>query len=972
MKKLVFALLLLIAGMSFGATLLFEDFEEATFPPAGWTLEHPSGNADWKRGYNDVDDHTIGSGGHYANYNFYNASNYSLGYLISDVIEIPASEHTLSFWANYYHVGGGIEPIDKLNLDIALVGDDNAETWTAGTVNYIDGQAETGWIQISVDLSNFEGQNYLGEKIKFRFAGFSHYGSYDVAVDDVKIEGEGAPAIPEFTIVPESHVFESTTTGTVSSAVDFVISNTGEGALEIVEGAITLVGDNADQFALNLDGLTFPISLEGEETVTVPVTFSPESAGTKTAQIQIVDNITKAINLVDLSGEGVEAGSEVFSEDFEGVGDNSVPENWTILNENNDGVNWMSAASSAGTKMQIKYNSSVAMDDWAITPGISLTGGKVYSISFRYACQNASFPEKLGIHVGTDITVDSQGEALLDLDVANMEYQLGIVNYTPAADGVFYIGFHGHSLKDMYRLYFDDVVVEEVSAPAIPEFTIVPENHTFESTTTGTVSSAVDFVISNTGEGALEIVEGAITLVGDNADQFALNLDGLTFPISLEGEETVTVPVTFSPESAGTKTAQIQIVDNITKAINLVDLSGEGVDAIPGFAIDKEAYVFTRTFVNETSETVDFVITNSGDGELAIAADGITLIGDNVDQFTLDLTEAGLPANLAAGETTTIKATFNPTLLGENSAQIKIVDNIAKAEHLVDLSATCFEGYEEDFEGDTFPEGWSVKTNTLADGGLNGANLVDPATTDYSTWFDFTSTDLGGSGAIYVHTGDKAIGVFGGDFAVNLQWLISKEYTLGNDPELAFWMYFLRNDVAMFGSPNKLYVQIKEVGSKEGWETILSYDSGTITDAYYNEQSAELINYANKLVQLAFVLDCTEYHTSSKAIIDDFSISTKDNSSIEEIIPESTVLYQNYPNPFNPNTTIKFFNKNAGSVKLSVFNIKGELVQNLVNRNMQEGNHSINFNASNLNSGVYYYTLQTAEKSITKKMIMVK
>ena len=102
----------------------------------------------------------------------------------------------------------------------------------------------------------------------------------------------------------------------------------------------------------------------------------------------------------------------------------------------------------------------------------------------------------------------------------------------------------------------------------------------------------------------------------------------------------------------------------------------------------------------------------------------------------------------------------------------------------------------------------------------------------------------------------------------------------------------------------------------------------------------------------------------------DNTISSVENES--GVTVNNCELLQNYPNPFNPNTTIRFFNQNTGSVKLSVYNMKGELVQNLVNKNMQAGNHSINFNASNLNSGVYYYTLQTAEKSITKKMIMIK
>ena len=93
---------------------------------------------------------------------------------------------------------------------------------------------------------------------------------------------------------------------------------------------------------------------------------------------------------------------------------------------------------------------------------------------------------------------------------------------------------------------------------------------------------------------------------------------------------------------------------------------------------------------------------------------------------------------------------------------------------------------------------------------------------------------------------------------------------------------------------------------------------------------------------------------------------------IEEMIPGNTELYQNYPNPFNPSTTINFFNNMSGDVKLSVFNVKGELVSTLVNGHMSASQHSVNFDASNLNSGVYYYTLKTPTKSITKKMIMVK
>ena len=106
-------------------------------------------------------------------------------------------------------------------------------------------------------------------------------------------------------------------------------------------------------------------------------------------------------------------------------------------------------------------------------------------------------------------------------------------------------------------------------------------------------------------------------------------------------------------------------------------------------------------------------------------------------------------------------------------------------------------------------------------------------------------------------------------------------------------------------------------------------------------------------------------------ISDSYDI-TWGSSGIEALIPEKTELYQNYPNPFNPATSIKFFNKIDAVVKLTVFNAKGETVAVLVDGFLKSNFHNITFNASHLNSGLYYYKLETKEKSITKKMMLIK
>jgi uncharacterized delta-60 repeat protein len=93
-----------------------------------------------------------------------------------------------------------------------------------------------------------------------------------------------------------------------------------------------------------------------------------------------------------------------------------------------------------------------------------------------------------------------------------------------------------------------------------------------------------------------------------------------------------------------------------------------------------------------------------------------------------------------------------------------------------------------------------------------------------------------------------------------------------------------------------------------------------------------------------------------------------ENSSL----PENFELSQNYPNPFNPTTTIQFSLPQAGDVTLKVYNLLGEEVKTLINEYKQIGNHSIQFNANNLASGIYFYRLQAGSFIETKKMILMK
>lgn len=88
--------------------------------------------------------------------------------------------------------------------------------------------------------------------------------------------------------------------------------------------------------------------------------------------------------------------------------------------------------------------------------------------------------------------------------------------------------------------------------------------------------------------------------------------------------------------------------------------------------------------------------------------------------------------------------------------------------------------------------------------------------------------------------------------------------------------------------------------------------------------------------------------------------------------PASFELHQNYPNPFNPATKIGFSLSNPGHVSLKIFDLLGREVATLADGEVSAGFHSVDFNASNLASGTYFYKLTSGEGSFVKKMMILK
>ena len=102
--------------------------------------------------------------------------------------------------------------------------------------------------------------------------------------------------------------------------------------------------------------------------------------------------------------------------------------------------------------------------------------------------------------------------------------------------------------------------------------------------------------------------------------------------------------------------------------------------------------------------------------------------------------------------------------------------------------------------------------------------------------------------------------------------------------------------------------------------------------------------------------------------------TTKIVTGVEDVlnIPTDYKLEQNYPNPFNPSTKIQYTLPKNTFVKIIIYDVLGNVVETLVNKEQSLGEHTVNFNANNIASGIYFYQLKTNAKIITRKMVLMK
>ena len=149
------------------------------------------------------------------------------------------------------------------------------------------------------------------------------------------------------------------------------------------------------------------------------------------------------------------------------------------------------------------------------------------------------------------------------------------------------------------------------------------------------------------------------------------------------------------------------------------------------------------------------------------------------------------------------------------------------------------------------------------------------------------------------------------------------------------------------------------------FETSLTVEANRQTQT--KATAAGLISSPSNLKQTASESESAVYSITIEPDV----ITSVDDGQVD--VPNEVELQQNFPNPFNPSTTIQYALPEQAQVNLTVYDMLGQQVATLLSGQVQSaGSHSVNFDASNLSSGMYIYRLQAGSQSITRKMILLK
>jgi len=254
---------------------------------------------------------------------------------------------------------------------------------------------------------------------------------------------------------------------------------------------------------------------------------------------------------------------------------------------------------------------------------------------------------------------------------------------------------------------------------------------------------------------------------------------------------------------------------------------------------------------------------------------------------------------------------------------------------------------------------WTIKTKkgaklAFADA-INPLNYNETSNTSTITDDSFEGTEFKYCGWVYAHSTSATTST---DFA-NLGAGMYKSYIPLSLNSLYFDINeYNENTVLISVNFTNLYgiknIVLEKSFNSINWHKVSEFELTNNNYSIYDKILSNITYYRIKVISSDGKINYSGVYTYNRNKISNFQLN------------------QNYPNPFNPTTIISYYLPISTNVKLKIYNSLGEEIKVLVDNFQNKGYYEIEFNANNLSSGIYFYALETPNKIISKKMLLLK
>ena len=544
-----------------------------------------------------------------------------------------------------------------------------------------------------------------------------------------------------------------------NSSLSETLTNTGGATVKISQATPSGAG-------FSISGLTLPVTLAANQSVTFNAIFAPASAGAASGTLSIVSNASNSPLSIPLSGTGLAAGALTANPTSANFGNVTLGSNQTIpvtvTNTGGEGITLSSAAATgpgfsftgpnlpvtlsagqgatfnviftpsatgaASGALTINSNASNATLSVPLS-GTGVAQGQLGSNPFSFSFGNIqdgtskSLSGSLTNNGGTSLTISAATASGTGFSLSGLSLPVTLtagqstsftVLFSPtasgAATGSVSITSNGSNANLSIPLSGTGVAQGALAAN--------PTSLAFGSVQVGTSTSSSE-TLTNTGG-------SSVTITQASSSAAAFSISGLSLPLTLTANQSVTFTATFTPTSAGAASGSLAVASNASNSSLNIALSGTGT-AAGQLAVSPTSLSFGNVVVGSNS---------SLNGSLNASGASVTVSSASLNNSEFVLSGISLPATLTAGQSAPFTVTFTPQTSGATSASLSFSSNASNSPAVQSMTGTGTAATQHTVDltwnASTSAVGYNIYRGTVSGGPYTMINTSLDSTTAYT------------------------------------------------------------------------------------------------------------------------------------------------------------------------------------------------------------------------------------------------